>query len=283
MQLHVLENGSVVHSVQLGGRPLAIGRAPDNDLILTSAGISSHHALCFRERDEVRVRDLGSTNGTFLNDERITEAVLRVGDLLRLGEVVLRATDDQQARVGFQIRRVDGPVAWNVEPGFALPDHPASMFFVEEGTVYLQNDGHTRSLQPDVPFDVDGVRFVLTENLPTARTVPLDGLLPYDLTVDLDRNVALLAGGGAAPVEITASTRVALLYVLAGETGWVPDDTIGAGVWGRAWVRNDPNNLNVLLHRIRQQVHRAGYDRHFIERRRGAMRLRVTSARRVQA
>lgn len=275
MRIQVIKSGQVVHSLRLEGRPLAIGRAPDNDLILTSAEISSHHALCFFERDQFRVRDLGSTNGTFLNGTRITEEVLKVGDVLRVGDVELQTTESVARPVGFQIVQVDGPVAFTVEHGFPVPGHPSSMLYVEEDGVFLDLDGSVRQLVPGETFELGTTSFALEATLPTAQTVPLDGRLPYRLEVDLQLDQARLTAPDLEPVEVTASTRVALLYVLGRETGWVADDAIGSGVWGRAWVRNDPNNLNVLLHRLRHQVHRGGYDKRFVERRRGAMRLNV--------
>lgn len=66
---------------------LTIGRAATNGLALDAAtfpGLSAHHARLRREGDELVVEDLGSTNGTFVNDERVQRAVLRDGDVLRL-------------------------------------------------------------------------------------------------------------------------------------------------------------------------------------------------------
>jgi pSer/pThr/pTyr-binding forkhead associated (FHA) protein len=72
--------------------PARIGRAPDNDLVIQgpdSGTVSLHHAVIERSvidgRAEFRVRDLESTNGTFLDGTRITESTLEPEASIRLG------------------------------------------------------------------------------------------------------------------------------------------------------------------------------------------------------
>lgn len=62
-----------------------VGRAEDNDLVLSDTNVSRHHAAFVREAGVVRVRDLGSRNGTRLNGERVEEAELADGDELEIG------------------------------------------------------------------------------------------------------------------------------------------------------------------------------------------------------
>src|SRR5579859_3521031 len=68
-----------------------IGRSRHNDIVIPSDAVSRHHAEIEREGSEIIVRDLGSTNGTFINDgiERTNECRLRRGDQIRIGETVL--------------------------------------------------------------------------------------------------------------------------------------------------------------------------------------------------
>lgn len=62
-----------------------IGRAPDCDLRLPLAGVSRHHCMLRVAPDEVTVIDLGSSNGTYLNGQRVrSQATLRSGDELQL-------------------------------------------------------------------------------------------------------------------------------------------------------------------------------------------------------
>ncbi len=70
-----------------------IGRAPDNDVILDREDVSRYHAELLVTDDGLRVRDLGSTNGTFVNAVRITEAGLEPGDSLVVGSSLMLVVD----------------------------------------------------------------------------------------------------------------------------------------------------------------------------------------------
>jgi tetratricopeptide (TPR) repeat protein len=67
-----------------------IGRDGSNVICVSHSTVSSHHALLVRMGDHFKVRDLISTNGTYLNGERTMGALLRHGDVLRFGEVEMR-------------------------------------------------------------------------------------------------------------------------------------------------------------------------------------------------
>ena len=67
---------------------LRIGAASDNDFHVSVAGVSRHHARITREGDAYWLEDAGSTNGTFLNGERVTRERLRHLDVITLGRDV---------------------------------------------------------------------------------------------------------------------------------------------------------------------------------------------------
>jgi tetratricopeptide (TPR) repeat protein len=67
-----------------------IGRDDSNVIPIHHSTVSSYHALLVRVGDHFKIRDLISTNGTYVNGERITGAMLRDGDLLRFGEIEMR-------------------------------------------------------------------------------------------------------------------------------------------------------------------------------------------------
>ena len=67
-----------------------IGRGRTADLVLSEATISRAHALLGFKGDKPFVQDLGSTNGTLLNDVREAQAELKHGDELRMGRLLLR-------------------------------------------------------------------------------------------------------------------------------------------------------------------------------------------------
>jgi diguanylate cyclase (GGDEF)-like protein len=80
----------------LDGERMLIGRAPDCEVHIDSPGLSRRHAELQVEGDTVLLRDLGSANGTRVNDARVElPTMLKDGDLIRLGKVVLRYYDRQ--------------------------------------------------------------------------------------------------------------------------------------------------------------------------------------------
>jgi signal transduction histidine kinase len=84
----------------LGAFPVLIGRAIAHGIVLEDPTVSSIHAELVEAEGGagVAVRDLGSRNGTFVNDVAVEELVLRAGDLLRVGETRLRVERAQKPR-----------------------------------------------------------------------------------------------------------------------------------------------------------------------------------------
>lgn len=74
---------------EIGDKPLTIGRDASEAIQIMDQGVSRQHAELFKIGEMYFIRDLGSTNGTFVNDVRITEELLRAGDQIRIGTTVL--------------------------------------------------------------------------------------------------------------------------------------------------------------------------------------------------
>jgi len=91
---------SVLKEVGIGDRPVTIGRLPDNDLQVDNLAVSSHHARIYREGKQLVVEDLGSTNGTFLNNQRITKASVKNGDTVLVGKHHIEIHDTGFADAG---------------------------------------------------------------------------------------------------------------------------------------------------------------------------------------
>jgi pSer/pThr/pTyr-binding forkhead associated (FHA) protein len=71
-----------------------IGRAVGNDIIITSKRVSREHASIRRDGWKVMLEDSGSTNGTFLNDERLIQpTALRDQDRIKIGDVIFTFHD----------------------------------------------------------------------------------------------------------------------------------------------------------------------------------------------
>ncbi|SVD15410.1 uncharacterized protein METZ01_LOCUS368264, partial [marine metagenome] len=68
---------------------LKVGRASDNDVVVSHASVSAHHAELRQDGSQYRLVDLSSSNGTFVNGVRVPSQVLNEGDVVHLGPVGL--------------------------------------------------------------------------------------------------------------------------------------------------------------------------------------------------
>lgn len=89
-RLVVLSGDAAKREYLLRGREVTIGRARANDIILSDPGVSREHASISLVQGSFILRDLDSVNGTYVNDRRIGEHMLRDGDLIRVGNALLK-------------------------------------------------------------------------------------------------------------------------------------------------------------------------------------------------
>jgi len=89
-KLVVLSAGLNGRSHELNVDKTTIGRVDDNTFQVADPSVSSHHCEVLLRGNEVVIRDLNSTNGTFINGEKISESVLKAGQTLRLGQIELQ-------------------------------------------------------------------------------------------------------------------------------------------------------------------------------------------------
>jgi EAL domain-containing protein (putative c-di-GMP-specific phosphodiesterase class I) len=98
----LVEGGRQLRRITVHPFPYRVGRLPGLSLTLSSDSVSKEHAELFLEEGQLRVFDLGSKNGTFVNGERVEQSRLREGDILhiaqveyRLGRQEIEGTDEQ--------------------------------------------------------------------------------------------------------------------------------------------------------------------------------------------
>jgi FHA domain/FhaA, N-terminal domain len=95
-RLRVTDRGGGDRICEFDGSALAIGRAPDNDLVLRDGRVSRHHARLTGRRGTLVYTDLGSTNGSRVNGVSVSELVLGADDRIELGDtiIVIEAAED---------------------------------------------------------------------------------------------------------------------------------------------------------------------------------------------
>jgi hypothetical protein len=316
-ELVVEGEGVSPHSVSIGKRPYSIGRGPANDLVVPDGMVSWEHLKVWADRGAVWCADAGSTNGTYVNGERIRGTVqLKIGDRITVGnklslQVQLHGTDGlaaslsprsvalEEIATGLQHpfrsnRFIIGSAAdADLRIASAKPYHVECAIHGPD-EIWMLIDTEDRQLEIGSEFEVGGIRFRLVEvDIPRAATLqPQRDRFPYRLIATLDGPTGPMSElenmTNGKKVRVDAETRAILLFllgkrfdedrqkdVLKDEIGWTPDDDVIVGVWGRSGLADGANRLKVLVHRLRAEIERAGFDPWFIERRRRFIRVRI--------
>jgi pSer/pThr/pTyr-binding forkhead associated (FHA) protein len=161
--------------------------------------------------------------------------------------------------------------------------------------IWMMVDTDDRQLEIGQEFEVAGLKFRLVEvtDVPMSKTIqPQKDRFPYKLVATLDGPTGPMAElenlQNGHRCRIDAETRAILLFLLGRrfdedrktdtpreEMGWLSDDDVIVGVWGRSGLPDGANRLKVLVHRLRAEAKRGGFDPWFIERRRRFIRVRI--------
>ena len=128
-RLQIKTAGLDRQSIELKLGTNRIGRSPDADFPISDPTVSSIHCELVLTAEGVSIRDLESTNGTFIDGERIREANLAVGQTLRLGDVELA------------VETVDIQIAI---PKFINTDLPAPPVVLSDGSLLCPRHPHSR-------------------------------------------------------------------------------------------------------------------------------------------
>jgi len=94
LTLVLFKNSGGHKEIPLTRPKTVIGRRPECDIRIPKAEISRQHCQIFLEGGTLKVKDLGSSNGTFVNSEKILEAVINAGDQISVGHTTFAVRID---------------------------------------------------------------------------------------------------------------------------------------------------------------------------------------------
>ena len=120
LELRFEKNVLGEYSVAIG-RPVTVGRAPDNDIVIDNLAVSTLHARVMQMQDHYMVEDQQSMNGTFVNNRRVQQrTVLRDGDAISIGKHTIVFYEFAEATMAAKVPSAQKPFAPKIDETFVL-------------------------------------------------------------------------------------------------------------------------------------------------------------------
>jgi pSer/pThr/pTyr-binding forkhead associated (FHA) protein len=213
-------------------RELTMGRSEECDIFLGEKKISRKHCRLFVQTEGVRLQDLQSTNGTFLNKKKISQERLRHEDKIQVGTTVIQIffqTQSQAASRGEMSS--EAPTRPTVEPVVAkpvepkLPKLPKPLFPAEETddspSGVMDVGGQFHREPPQTTPLPEGSSKEFFESGFERKPKPLAGNLSAMGLADLLQNLAQNRKSGVLKVKSVREGKITVVEgkVLAAETG----------------------------------------------------------------
>ncbi len=145
-KLVVLTVGFNDRSLEVKPEKTTVGRVEDNQFQLAEPSVSSHHCEIWAKGDDIIIKDLGSTNGSYVNEKQIEankEATLRPGQVLRLGQIELRyetgkkQTDQPRQTVKIPAGGTGQTLVMSKNSAFTKKDNKTNKIFLIVGGVLV--------------------------------------------------------------------------------------------------------------------------------------------------
>lgn len=286
--------------ITLGARAL-VGRAPGCKIRLDDPWVSGEHASIYWRDEGWELHDLGSRNGTWVNEYRVPQggrAVIRAGMNLAFGstKLVWHLVDDGPPVA--TARGLEGQGVVRAEGGMLLlpnDDEPVASVYEADLGWHLDGEGGTRLVADQELIEAGGSRWVL--ELPDGGAVLAEtsaqssrawlsfATIGLRFRVSLDQeHVSLAVVMGSIERQLAPRAYHELLLVLARsrlddkarglpepECGWVYTDDLAR------MVASEPTKVNVDIFRARQQLQKQGVTdaARLVERRPTTRQLRL--------
>jgi pSer/pThr/pTyr-binding forkhead associated (FHA) protein len=175
-KLIITLDGQLLSEFELDKERVTIGRKPHNDIPIDNLAISGEHAAITTFHNESFVEDLGSTNGTLVNNQAITKHALHHGDEIEIGKYRLKYVNVE-------------------ELGSKIEAHEKEAHEFEKTMILRPNQGPT-TLSGDKPTSdmmAHTIPLVMPEAARRAITAPKPGLTPAE-TVEPHAVIQILSG-----------------------------------------------------------------------------------------
>lgn len=289
---------------------LTVGRGSRNDVVLAEDEVSWEHARVWAEGETLFLDDVGSTNGTFLDERRIRDRVtVPIGSTIRFGthiEAVVQAREGDAPDMGsgWVLEDLTTGLRRTLQPELVVGDAPDAdiriagaprVVFRSVGeTVVCQTlGGEPRTLRVGEIVETGGVQLrllSLRRQTPMRTARPDWGAGHYHVEATLDGRSpnAVITDDAGQQLTVDGETRATLLYVLAKaviehrsqglppeKQGWMDDMDAVSQVWGRTAPNEVSNRLSVVVYRLRAGLKTAGLSPDFVERSRGRVRIKA--------
>jgi pSer/pThr/pTyr-binding forkhead associated (FHA) protein len=98
----------ILQELLLSGGTITIGRQPDNAFCIDNPAVSGHHAKIYAAGEHYVIEDAESFNGTYVNGQRISKAVLKDGDNVTIGKHTIEFRDEVRVAQTGSLNRADG-------------------------------------------------------------------------------------------------------------------------------------------------------------------------------
>lgn len=131
-KLYLKFGDAVLKEVPLAQGATTIGRLPDNTVQIDNLAVSGHHAKISFNDGRYVIEDLGSLNGTYVNNKRVGQATLIHGDQVLIGKHVVEFKNEGAMALGASVPKA-GPSAPKLDQTVVLDTRQAQSMIAEKG------------------------------------------------------------------------------------------------------------------------------------------------------
>jgi pSer/pThr/pTyr-binding forkhead associated (FHA) protein len=218
------------HAYPIFAERITIGRDPMSDIIFKDPEVSRRHVQFARVRDSYQVEDLGSTNGTFVNGERLSNepTILRIGQEIALGGAITLIFEEEDHSVNSEVL---GTVSTNLaaeddepEPEMAEADDRLAEFMDDDapGTSELDSDvvgdeePHIDQLQSIPALAASRSTHSPTPQPASSSTSPSPAL-SENVRMMTNQQIVTLVIGTAIATMVCCGTLLLFMYFIGGD------------------------------------------------------------------